>query len=275
MPASLDPVDRAHLTGRSRPSPTIRRLPCSPGFEDLVTRHWIPVWSLVTPQRQSTLQHPVALIVVSNTYARFYGVQPGLSTVTLEGDGWAFGTMLRPAAGRLLRGRSMDSMTGAWVDLTELDTLDGAALAAAITSAMDAAPDDPRSHERSRAALDAALRPFLPVDDTGRLVNRIVDWLTDHPEVTRVDEVARAFNLSERSLQRLVRERCGLSPKWLIQRRRLHDAVLALKASPAAAIRTTLGDLAAELGYTDQAHFTRDFRTVTGMTPGEYLADQG
>ena len=32
--------------------------------------------------------------------------------------------------------------------------------------------------------------------------------------------------------------------------------------------------MAAELGYTDQAHFTHDFRTVTGMTPGEYLKDQ-
>ena len=27
--------------------------------------------------------------------------------------------------------------------------------------------------------------------------------------------------------------------------------------------------LAADLGYADQAHFTRDFRKVTTMTPGE------
>ncbi len=32
--------------------------------------------------------------------------------------------------------------------------------------------------------------------------------------------------------------------------------------------------MAARLGYADQAHFTHDFRTVTGMTPGEYLGDQ-
>ena len=29
-----------------------------------------------------------------------------------------------------------------------------------------------------------------------------------------------------------------------------------------------------DLGYTDQAHFTRDFSRVTGTPPGFYLADQ-
>ena len=46
-------------------------------------------------------------------------------------------------------------------------------------------------------------------------------------------------------------------------------AVEALKAG-----QVSLADMAAELGYSDQAHFTHDFRTVTGMTPGAYLRDQ-
>ena len=37
---------------------------------------------------------------------------------------------------------------------------------------------------------------------------------------------------------------------------------------------TGLAEMAATLGYTDQAHFTHDFRTMTGMTPGEFLRDQ-
>ena len=95
----------------------------------------------------------------------------------------------------------------------------------------------------------------------------MVAWLREHPDVTRVKDMAREVGLTERSLQRLVEQRLGLGPKWLVQRRRLHDAVEALKAGT-----TGLADMAATLGYTDQAHFTHDFRTVTGMTPGSSCA---
>ena len=134
---------------------------------------------------------------------------------------------------------------------------------------MSADPRNPAAHRAAVRALEARLSASLPVDEPGLTVNEAVSWLRDHPEVTRVDELAEHVGLSERSLQRLVEQRTGMSPKWLIQRRRLHDAVEALKAG-----QVSLADMAAELGYSDQAHFTHDFRTVTGMTPGAYLRDQ-
>ena len=265
----VDPVDRAHLTGVTRPSPPIHRYPPSGHLRDLVERYWIPVWSLAEPSTQSTLQHPVCLIVVSNTYARLYGVARGRSSVTLEGDGWAVGTMLTPAAGRLVLGRSVTAITDGHIDLAEVDAIDADLLVAEIRQAMAHDPRDPAAHAVAIEAVEQRLAAYLPVDDAGLLINDVVTWLRDHPEVTRVDELAAHVGLTERSLQRLVEQRVGLSPKWLIQRRRLHDAVLALKAG-----ESSLADMAADLGYADQAHFTHDFRTVTGMTPGEYLADQ-
>ena len=266
-PRRVDPIDRAHLTGVSRPSPPIHRYAPSGHLVDLVERYWVPVWSLDEPSTQSTLQHPVCLVVVSNTYDRFYGVTRGRSSVTLEGDGWAVGTMLTPAAGRLVLGRSVAEVTDTWVDLRDLraDTT----LADDVRAEMARDPHDPAAHLAAISHVESWLAGYLPVDTAGHLVNRLVARLGEEPEITRVDELAREAGLSERSLQRLVEQRIGLSPKWLLQRRRLHDAVEALKAG-----RGTLAEMAADLGYADQAHFTHDFRTVTGMTPGDYLKDQ-
>lgn len=268
-PRPIDPVDRAHLTGLTRPSPPIHRYAPSAHLVDLVERYWVPVWSVSEPSTQTTLQHPVCLIVVSDTYARFYGVTRGRSSVTLDGDGWAVGTMLTPAAGRLVLGRSVAELNDTHVDVGDLPSLDGVGLVGAIRRAMSADPSDPRSHGAAVEALESRLEAFLPVDEAGLTVNEAVAWLRAHPEVTRVDELAAHVGLTERTLQRLVEQRTGMSPKWLIQRRRLHDAVEALKSG-----QVSLADVAADLGYSDQAHFTHDFRTVTGMTPGAYLLDQ-
>ncbi|MEO5663979.1 MAG: AraC family transcriptional regulator [Nocardioides sp.] len=265
----VDPVDRAHLTGVTRPSPPIHRYAASDTLADLVERYWIPVWSLPEPSTQSTLQHPVCLIVISNTYARFYGVSRGRSSVTLEGDGWAVGTMFTPAAGRLVLGRSVATVTDTFVDLAEIDGLGDEDLVAEVRTAMADDPHDPAGHAAAIGSVEWRLAAYLPVDEPGLIINEVVAWLREHPEVTRVDELAAHVGIGERSLQRLVEQRVGMSPKWLIQRRRLHDAVEALKAGEA-----SLADMAAQLGYADQAHFTHDFRTVTGMTPGEYLGDQ-
>ena len=99
-PRPIDPVDRAHLTGLTRPSPPIHRYAPSAHLVDLVERYWVPVGSVSEPSTQTTLQHPVCLIVVSDTYARFYGVTRGRSSVTLDGDGWAVGTMSTWATSR-------------------------------------------------------------------------------------------------------------------------------------------------------------------------------
>jgi AraC-like DNA-binding protein len=54
-----------------------------------------------------------------------------------------------------------------------------------------------------------------------------------------------------------------------VQRRRLHEAAERLSSAEP----PDLARVAVDLGYADQAHFTRDFRTVTGLTPGEYAAE--
>lgn len=259
----LDDVERAHLVDPSDTTYAIDRFPASPDVATLVRRHWVPVWHLPEGRssEQSVLQYPVCLVVVAHDYARFYGVASGLSRTTLAGRGWAAGVMLQPGAGRLVLRRDVSTVTDRFVELS--DVL-GGQLVRDVRAAMTE-PQDPACRRAAADVLEAALRTFLPLDDEGLLVNDLVDHVENTPELRQVAQLCEAFDLPERALQRLTRRRLGLTPKWLIQRRRLHEASERLRGGP--------GDLAAiahDLGYADQAHFTRDFRRVTGMTPGEF-----
>ncbi len=84
--------------------------------------------------------------------------------------------------------------------------------------------------------------------------------------MTQVGQLEDRYGLSARSLQRLFLHYLGVGPKWVILRYRIHDAVTDLDAGYAG----PLADLAASLGWYDQAHFIRDFTALVGQTPGDY-----
>ena len=271
----VDPVERAHLRDARGFSPPVHRFAPTPALADLVRRYWLPVWSLpegeVTVQR--VLQYPVCLLVVSGDYAHVVGPSTGLSTKELRGSGWAAGAMLQPGAGSLLLGGPV-TITDAVLDLASVSTLDGAGLVARVRESMAPDPADPARQQLAVAAIEAAVAGLGALDEEGALVNAVVEHAEGDERVQRVGQLCEKFALSERSLQRLCARRVGLSPKWLIQRRRLHEAAELLRApssGPGGAV--DLARVAAELGYTDQAHFGRDWRRVTGLTPGEFAAE--
>lgn len=268
-PTSRDRIERAHLKDPRDESHVMFRYRPSPEFDGLLQRFWIPVWSVPAGQEapQKVLQYPVCLLVISSDYARFYGASSGLSTTTLTGEGWAVGLMCEPAAGFLIAKAPVAAYTDGFVDLGDVLGAGSHRLVDEVRGAMASDPRTAAAHREAMTAYGDALRRFLPVDREGELVNRLVAFVEASPEVTRVAQVCEQFDLSERALQRLVHRRLGLTPKWLIQRRRLHEAADRLRDHS-----TTLADVAAVLGYADQPHFSRDFSRVTSMTPGQFAA---
>ena len=85
----------------------------------------------------------------------------------------------------------------------------------------------------------------------------------------RVAELADYCNLSVRQLQRQFDETTGVSPKTLGRIIRFEAIRNRLMCDP----NSNLTDLAYEFGYTDQAHFIKDFKTFTDRTPGEYAIE--
>lgn len=127
--------------------------------------------------------------------------------------------------------------------------------------------------EGQRAALTPVLEAWLGplaarVEARGLRVNEACRIAEQDPELLRASELAERVGLSPRALERLVREYVGLSPKWLIECRRLQHAATALYSQP----DTELSALAAELGYADYAHFSRRYRAVLGETPRQTRA---
>jgi AraC-like DNA-binding protein len=269
----LDVVEAAQLRDVRGFSPSLRRYAPPTSLADAVRRFWVPVWSLEpgTTSVQRVLQYPVCQVVVGPAGGQLVGPHAGLSTEELSGSGWAVGVMMQPAAGLALVGGPVAELTNERRDLATVSGLDAAGLVGAVRAALG---DDPAEIARQREAcalVAEALAVLAPVDDEGRLVNAVVEYVEGDREVQRVSQVCAKFDLGERALQRLTRRRIGLSPKWLVQRRRLHDAAELLRAGSA----VDLARVAAELGYADQAHFTRDFRSATGLTPGEFSAEPG
>jgi len=90
--------------------------------------------------------------------------------------------------------------------------------------------------------------------------------ITTDPALRRVGELAAASGTSARSLQRLFADYVGVSPKWVMRRARLHEA--AERADGGELV--DWAELAADLGYSDQAHLTRDFTATIGVPPTHY-----
>ncbi len=76
-------------------------------------------------------------------------------------------------------------------------------------------------------------------------------------------EIRDLVGITTKRLIALFRAEIGLSPKAYARVRRLQAALRLLGSMSGAQV-------AAEIGYFDQAHFVREFRSFTGMTPTQY-----
>ncbi len=72
------------------------------------------------------------------------------------------------------------------------------------------------------------------------------------------------FSLCERSMQRILRERTGLSPKKYADIVRFGQAVKLLGET------SSITEAAHMSGFYDQSHFIREFRRFTGLTPSDF-----
>ncbi len=88
--------------------------------------------------------------------------------------------------------------------------------------------------------------------------------------VRRLRDLCAPAGVTQRTLQRLLLQFAGVSPTWVLRRYRLLEVAETVReGSPVA-----WAQVAADLGYADQAHLITDFRAATGQTPAAYAQAQ-
>ena len=111
--------------------------------------------------------------------------------------------------------------------------------------------------------LEAVLAARLPV--IHGLHPAVAGALEEFSRTSNVQDVVRQSGYSHRTFISLFVQSVGLTPKRYCRVLRFRRALQRVSAGP-----TSLIDLAGAAGYSDQAHFTREFREFAGVTPGEY-----
>ncbi|MBA2781164.1 helix-turn-helix transcriptional regulator [Billgrantia kenyensis] len=98
----------------------------------------------------------------------------------------------------------------------------------------------------------------------GRFGESDTRWMRDALLHTAPGEMAQIYGLSLRQIERRFRHQFGLSPKAY---QRLARMALLLARHGQAPASTPLAVLAAELGYADQAHLSREHKQLIGVPP--------
>jgi AraC family transcriptional regulator len=80
-----------------------------------------------------------------------------------------------------------------------------------------------------------------------------------------VAELAGLVRLSPHYFSLVFRQAVGVTPHQYILQERISEACRILGTG-----EMTLAELATHLGFSDQSHFSRAFRKVTGTTPGAF-----
>lgn len=92
-------------------------------------------------------------------------------------------------------------------------------------------------------------------------------WLTGSPNPD-VDALVAASGMSARSVERLSRRLYGASPKMMARKYRALGAAVRLGTGEAQNWADAAGD-----AFYDQAHFIREFKTFTGLTPARFMVE--
>jgi AraC-like DNA-binding protein len=266
----LEKPDTCAPKGLVDPAGAARRIrlatfPPSAPLAPFVDYYWLVAWDLAgqPAQLQRVLPYPNAHLVFDQGQSAIHGVVRGAFVRKVEGAGRVLGVRFKPGGLRPFIGHPMARLADRTAPLDELLKVGTLDAERRVLGQQD--------ELAMVGAAEAMLMAVLPaVDPRALLAAQAVHAAAAANGPLCAHALGAQLGIEERSLQRLFSNYVGVSPKWVIQRFRLQEATWRLGAHAPA----DLAALAAELGFFDQAHLTRNFTKLVGMSPLAYWKSQ-
>jgi AraC-like DNA-binding protein len=223
------------------------------------------LWAQVIGEGTAELRHRVLpdgcvdIVWIGTAPAAVAGPATGPVVVPLAPRTTVVGVRLRPGAAPGLLGPPASALLNRDTPLGELWGAAGDALSARVSEQPSATAKLTMAAAEIAPRLAAAGRPE-PMIAAATL------WLARHP-AGRIADLCRLLEVGERRLRRRFAAAVGYGPKTFQRVLRLQRVLAQAGRLPGAGLAT----LAAEAGYADQAHMSRELQALTGRSPGALL----
>ena len=224
---------------------------------DFVEQFWFVSWNLLPESEHTQVNLPDSNfhLIIENGKAKILGPIKRKYTYTMQGEGHIVGVKFQVGALSSLLKNEPATYIDKEISVEDIFKFSGTDVALAIAGCYN--------------NLDKAvtLQSFLQSYSTksSRDLNefqKLVTLVKENNQITSVKDLSESSSLPIRTIQRYFKKYLGITPKWLIRRYRLHQAMTMLEQKEVA-----MADIAAKLGYTDQSHLIKDFSDMLGYTP--------
>ncbi len=122
--------------------------------------------------------------------------------------------------------------------------------------------------ERVTLAEEFLLKQIRPINNSP--LEKAVQTLLKNNGLIKLTKLLETTGFSTSHFRKKFKEEIGLSPKEFQKIIRINALAKYYRNNS----NTSLTDLGYQFGYFDQSHFIKDFKTVTGVPPRQFLGDQ-
>ncbi|KQX50198.1 AraC family transcriptional regulator [Paenibacillus sp. Root444D2] len=232
--------------------------------EDLayfIRHYWIVRWDLTDqePYLQHVIPNPCVNLLVEPGRTAIYGPGKEKYGHYLQGQGCVFGVKFKPGGFYPFLKQPISDLLNNPMSVQSIFDIDPRRLETDVFAQ--------KEEHLMVSHIEQLIRPKLPEQDEQVVfINQIIDHINQKPDLTKVDTLCNYFHVNKRTLQRLFDHYVGVSPKWVIKLARIQNAAETTDLSR----RHNWSKLSMDLGYHDQSHFIKDFKSIIGQTPDEY-----